>query len=228
MNKYIAEFYGTFLLLLSIVGTAHMMTSMNSPEYITLFAISIAAGAILFCNISLFMKVSGAHFNPAVSLMMLLRGNINIKDFSLYSIMQILGGISAVLCVHIMFGENPVGISQIDRSSTNILLGEFIATLGLLIVIIHGDRIESLACAQAAVFNNFKVAHIEGGEITGSLDEIIRHAITKLSHIHFVSNYKAKKRGGVKRHKNSIYLEGLKPNYSVKGKVVRYDVYNSS
>ncbi len=62
------------------------------------------------------------------------------------------------------------------------------------IVIIHGDRIESLACAQAAVFNNFKVAHIEGGEITGSLDEIIRHAITKLSHIHFVSNYKAKKR----------------------------------
>ncbi|NSW74212.1 aquaporin [bacterium] len=140
MNKYIAEFYGTFLLLLSIVGTAHMMTSMNSPEYITLFAISIAAGSILFCNISLFMKVSGAHFNPAVSLMMLLRGNINIKDFSLYSIMQILGGISAVLCVHIMFGENPVGISQIDRSSTNILLGEFIATLGLLIVIIHGDR----------------------------------------------------------------------------------------
>ena len=61
-------------------------------------------------------------------------------------------------------------------------------------VFIHGDRIESLACAQAAVFNNFKVAHIEGGEITGSLDEIIRHAITKLSHIHFVSNYKAKKR----------------------------------
>ena len=58
MNKYIAEFYGTFLLLLSIVGTAHMMTSMNSPEYITLFAISIAAGSILFCNISLFMKVS--------------------------------------------------------------------------------------------------------------------------------------------------------------------------
>ena len=71
MNKYIAEFYGTFLLLLSIVGTAHMMTSMNSPEYITLFAISIAAGAILFCNISLFMIVSCAHFNPAFSVMLL-------------------------------------------------------------------------------------------------------------------------------------------------------------
>ena len=79
MNKYIAEFYGTFLLLLSIVGTAHMMTSMNSPEYITLFAISIAAGAILFCNISFFMKVSGDHFNRAVYLLLLLKGNINIK-----------------------------------------------------------------------------------------------------------------------------------------------------
>ena len=123
-----------------MVVTAYMMSSMHSAEYITLFVISIAAGSILFCNISLFMKVSGAHFTPAVSLMMLLRGNINIKDFFLYSIIQILGGISAVLCVHIMFGENPVGISQIDRSSTNILLGEFIATLGLLIVIIHGDR----------------------------------------------------------------------------------------
>ncbi len=62
------------------------------------------------------------------------------------------------------------------------------------IVIIHGDRIETLACAQAAVFNNIKVAHIEGGEITGSLDEIMRHAITKLSHVHFVSNNKAKNR----------------------------------
>ena len=140
MNKYIAEFYGTFLLLLSIVGTAHMMVGMDSPSYITLFAISVSAGAILFCNISLFMKVSGAHFNPAVSLMMLLRGNINAKDFSLYSLMQILGGISAVICVHIMFGENPVGISIIDRSSGNILLGEFIATLGLLIVILHAEK----------------------------------------------------------------------------------------
>ena len=86
------------------------------------------------------MKVSGAHFNPAVSLMMLIRGNLNTKDFALYSIMQILGGISAVICVHFMFGEGPIAISEVDRSGTNILLGEFIATLGLLIVIIHGEK----------------------------------------------------------------------------------------
>ena len=140
MNRYVAEFYGTFLLLLSIVGTAFMMEGMDTPSYLTLLAIALAASSILFCNITLFMKVSGAHFNPAVSLMMLIRGNLNTKDFALYSIMQILGGISAVICVHFMFGEGPIAISEVDRSGTNILLGEFIATLGLLIVIIHGEK----------------------------------------------------------------------------------------
>ena len=140
MNRYVAEFYGTFLLLLSIVGTAFMMEGMDTPSYLALLAIALAASSILFCNITLFMKVSGAHFNPAVSLMMLLRGNLNTKDFALYSIMQILGAISAVVCVHLMFGEGPIAISEVDRSGTNILLGEFIATLGLLIVIIHGEK----------------------------------------------------------------------------------------
>ena len=140
MNRYVAEFYGTFLLLLSIVGTAFMMEGMDTPSYLALLAIALAASSILFCNITLFMKVSGAHFNPAVSLMMLLRGNLNTKDFALYSIMQILGAISAVICVHLMFGEGPIAISEVDRSGTNILLGEFIATLGLLIVIIHGEK----------------------------------------------------------------------------------------
>ena len=140
MNRYVAEFYGTFLLLLSIVGTAFMMEGMDTPSYLALLAIALAASSILFCNITLFMKVSHAHFNPAVSLMMLIRGNLNTKDFALYSIMQILGGISAVICVHFMFGEGPIAISEVDRSGTNILLGEFIATLGPLIVIIHGEK----------------------------------------------------------------------------------------
>ncbi|XP_045185261.2 UDP-N-acetylglucosamine 2-epimerase-like [Mercenaria mercenaria] len=55
-------------------------------------------------------------------------------------------------------------------------------------VFVHGDRIESLACATVAVLQNIKVCHIEGGEISGTVDESLRHAITKLSHIHFVSN----------------------------------------
>ena len=62
------------------------------------------------------------------------------------------------------------------------------------LVVIHGDRTEPLACALSALLNNFNVAHIEGGEVSGTVDEMIRHAISKISHIHLVSNKTAKKR----------------------------------
>lgn len=61
-------------------------------------------------------------------------------------------------------------------------------------VIVHGDRIESLACTISASFNNILVTHIEGGEISGNIDEHIRHSISKLSHIHLVSNQIARER----------------------------------
>ena len=59
-------------------------------------------------------------------------------------------------------------------------------------IVVHGDRVEGLAGALVGSFNNILVSHIEGGEISGTIDELIRHAITKLSHAHFVSNTKAK------------------------------------
>jgi len=62
------------------------------------------------------------------------------------------------------------------------------------LVVTHGDRVETLACAISASLNNVRLAHMEGGEITGTIDEIIRHSITKLAHIHLVTNVTAKKR----------------------------------
>lgn len=62
------------------------------------------------------------------------------------------------------------------------------------LLVVHGDRVESLAGAIVGSLNNILVAHIEGGERSGTIDELIRHAITKLSHIHFVSNNEARKR----------------------------------
>ena len=61
-------------------------------------------------------------------------------------------------------------------------------------IIVHGDRLEALAGAIVGAFNNIRVLHIEGGEVSGTIDESIRHAITKLSHFHFVANEEAKKR----------------------------------
>ncbi len=62
------------------------------------------------------------------------------------------------------------------------------------LIVIHGDRIEPLACAIVGCLNNIKVAHLEGGEISGTVDEILRHSISKLAHLHFVSNKVAKNR----------------------------------
>ncbi len=62
------------------------------------------------------------------------------------------------------------------------------------LIVVHGDRVESLAGAIVGSLNNILVAHVEGGEVSGTIDELIRHSITKLTHIHFVANDDAKKR----------------------------------
>ncbi len=76
-------------------------------------------------------------------------------------------------------------------------------------IVVHGDRIESLSAAIVGALNNIPVAHIEGGELSGTIDEHIRHAISKLSHIHFTSNKDASKRlMQMGENKNSIYSIG--------------------
>lgn len=62
------------------------------------------------------------------------------------------------------------------------------------LVVVHGDRVETLAGATVGALAGIKVAHIEGGEVSGTVDELIRHAVTKLAHIHFVSNEEARQR----------------------------------
>lgn len=77
------------------------------------------------------------------------------------------------------------------------------------LIIIHGDRIEALAGATVAALNNILVAHIEGGEVSGTVDELIRHAVSKLSHIHLVANEEAKKRLiQMGENAESIYIIG--------------------
>lgn len=76
-------------------------------------------------------------------------------------------------------------------------------------IILHGDRVEALAGAIVGSLNNFLTAHIEGGELSGTIDELVRHAISKLSHIHFVSNDEAKRRlVQMGEDRNSIFVIG--------------------
>ena len=73
-------------------------------------------------------------------------------------------------------------------------LGRYIREFRPDLIVIHGDRVEALAGAIVGALNNILVAHIEGGELSGTVDELIRHAITKLVHLHFVANDEAQKR----------------------------------
>jgi UDP-N-acetylglucosamine 2-epimerase (hydrolysing) len=73
-------------------------------------------------------------------------------------------------------------------------LSAYVKTISPDMILVHGDRVETLAGAIVGSLNNILVAHIEGGEISGTVDELIRHSVSKLSHIHFVSNAQAAKR----------------------------------
>ena len=77
------------------------------------------------------------------------------------------------------------------------------------LIVVHGDRIEALSGAIVGALNHILVAHIEGGEVSGSIDESLRHTVTKLSHIHFVSNKQARKRlRQIGERKDSIFIIG--------------------
>ena len=77
------------------------------------------------------------------------------------------------------------------------------------LIIVHGDRVEPLACTITATLNNIMVAHIEGGEVSGTIDDSIRHSISKLSNLHFVTNNSAKKRlVQMGENKKNIFIIG--------------------
>lgn len=92
--------------------------------------------------------------------------------------------------------QNHVGAEYMDRTLAKTIQGfsEYIAIQKPDLIIVHGDRVEALAGAIVGSLNNILVAHIEGGEISGTIDELIRHSVSKLSHLHLVSNEEAKKR----------------------------------
>lgn len=92
--------------------------------------------------------------------------------------------------------NNQSANTDMDIVLSNTILGfsNYVKELEPHMIIIHGDRVEALACAIVGAINNILVAHVEGGEISGTIDELMRHAITKLSHIHFVANTEAQKR----------------------------------
>lgn len=145
-----AEAVGTSMLLAGIVGSGIMAERLASGNgAIALLANALATGGVLVAVILVFGPISGAHFNPAVTLADALRGGLKWKDVLAYIIAQIGGAIAGVGVANLMFGEPVFVASHHARHGWPILLSEVIATFGLLAVIWGCARYRSNVTAFA-------------------------------------------------------------------------------
>jgi len=96
--------------------------------------------------------------------------------------------------VYIAYGTNVTSDMGFNLGNTVSMLSGYISNVKPDMLVVHGDRTDALAGAIVGAFNNILVAHIEGGEVSGTIDESIRHAISKFAHVHFVCSEEAKVR----------------------------------
>ena len=139
-RAYVAEFIGTAMLLIGVVGSGIMGAALSGGnDAIALLANAIATGAMLFVIITTLGPVSGAHFNPAVTLAFALRREIPPKSAAIYVVLQIAGGLVGVWLTHLMFDQSILQASTtMHRTGLAQWSSEILATLGLLFVIFGG------------------------------------------------------------------------------------------
>jgi glycerol uptake facilitator-like aquaporin len=147
-RRLLAEFLGTAGIVATVVGTGHMVAVLNSDATVGLILMALAVGGTLFGAISILMPISGAHFNPVVTLVMGLQKRIDLGLGFLYAASQVLGGIFGALVANLMFMSEPFSASNGSRLNSGSMLGEVVATFGLVLLIlllVKHDRLELIA-----------------------------------------------------------------------------------
>ena len=136
VTKVSAEFLGTAVLALAVVGSGAHANLLSSDDGVVLLANATVTAAVLAILIATLLPVSGAHFNPAVTLVMLLRRDITGGQVLAYMTSQVAGAVSGTILAHWLFtGSTPV-ISDMERIGPNTFVAEIIATAGLLFLIV--------------------------------------------------------------------------------------------
>jgi glycerol uptake facilitator-like aquaporin len=149
-RRLAAEALGTFFLVMAVVGSGIMADTLaGGNEALALLCNTIATGAVLVVIITIFVAVSGAHFNPAVTLVMLLRRQIGSADALFYVAVQIAAGCLGAIAAHLMFGLDPVQLGSTARTGVGQWIGEFVATFGLIATILGCVRFRPDALAPA-------------------------------------------------------------------------------
>lgn len=136
-QKLLSELIGTLGLLMIVVGSGIMGENLSHGNLaIALLANSLATGAGLFVLIEIFGPISGAHFNPTVSIVEFFQKNITKKEFTAYVMVQIIGAVIGVWLTHFIFGQNILQSSTHDRGEFSLVASEALATCGLILVIL--------------------------------------------------------------------------------------------
>jgi glycerol uptake facilitator-like aquaporin len=140
-QRLLAEGLGTAILVATVVGSGIMAERLaGGNQAIALLGNTIPTGAILVVIITIFGPISGAHFNPAVTLVFAARGEMLWREVLPYVIVQCIGGIAGTALAHLMFDLAPLAIGLTVRSGPSQWLGEAVATFSLILTILGGVR----------------------------------------------------------------------------------------
>ena len=139
MRSFVSEFLGTLFLVATVVGSGIMADNLSMGNHaVALLANAISTGAILYVLIIIFSELSGAHFNPVVSLIMFIMKKISLSDFLLYVFFQIIGGVLGTFLAHFMFEMSIIQLSTNVRTGSSQYFSEVIAAFGLVLTILLG------------------------------------------------------------------------------------------
>jgi glycerol uptake facilitator-like aquaporin len=149
-RRLTAEALGTGFLVAAVVGSGIMAENLAGGNgAVALLCNTLATGAVLYVVITIFGPLSGAHFNPAVSFVMMLRGDLDRATAAAYIAVQVIAGCLGTLLAHVMFGLDPLQFSLHARTGLPQWVSEFVATFGLLMTILGCLRFKPDALAAA-------------------------------------------------------------------------------
>jgi glycerol uptake facilitator-like aquaporin len=151
MKKVFAEFLGTAFLVAIVVGSGIMATNLSQDIGVQLLINTISTVFGLYVLITILSPISGAHFNPVVTMVDLIQGKSSTAQFIQYSLAQVLGAVTGAMLANSMFSYPLLEASTKIRSGGNLYIGEIVATAGLILVINLLVSQKNLAVIPAAV-----------------------------------------------------------------------------
>lgn len=145
VRRLAAEALGTGFLVATVVGSGIMAQSLTHDAALALLGNTLSTGAMLVVLITILGPISGAHFNPAVSLVFAVKRVLPMREAALYALVQVIGGIAGTMAAHLMFALPVIEMSVKMRTGGAQWFSEFVATFGLVATILAGIRFEHRA-----------------------------------------------------------------------------------